>query len=300
MPILMLVFLLVAFLLCGLQYLHDKIKAGECEEGGVSVYSPFLSFNRRLDTKMQYFPDPHVAWLKIYMNLLLPGVTLLNLWNLLPLLTADSAAWADVFQIIYTAGLLACVVLIRYLDGFSFWINIMVHVILAIYALLSAGPLSCFIYPLLLLNIGYFVKRRELFFLSIRQKVPPVPAYDEYGQAAVLRQIKDSRFRSTSKLKVGDYLVAIDSNSQALAVVTPDGKNPLLCPYRDYRGCEILEDTMHGCTALAVVVHVNKAPDCCIVLKGYTPDNLDLEYAQRHAWDITLLLSTTKIDNLKS
>lgn len=166
----------IVLIITGIQYIYIRAIRGEFENDKTS-YNKFLSFNKELDAKMEFFYNKNVTWLKTYMNFILPLLSIMLIWGLIQ----DIAATVDPYnyKLFLSLGLIILTVLdvfmIRNIDKFGFIFNIVVNVAYVLKGFLNAGHIG-FIFPVLvvlgipvMLNIFYFYKRRELFFKSAKQ-----------------------------------------------------------------------------------------------------------------------------------
>lgn len=180
----------IAFILCGIYYLYDYLMRGKFEDKDGQVYTKKFSFNKTLDKKMKYFPNQNMVWLKIFMNFVLPALLILHTYDFIRncffgVMDAaiEMAASLPPFSKGFTYLMIVSVILIwavtlfttaniRFIDKSSFVSVIVFSVAEILYFipnLLVNFTGSILIIGFLILNIGYFVKRRELFWRSTKE-----------------------------------------------------------------------------------------------------------------------------------
>lgn len=180
----------IAFLFCGIEYLRDYLMRGEFEDGDGKVYSKKFSFNKTLDKKMKYFPNQNMVWLKVFMNFVLPALLIMHTYDFIndfffgPVDAAIGMAASlppfakglTYFMIgsilLVWAATLFATIFIRFIDKSSFVIVIIFSVAEILYFIpdfFAHLTTSITAIGFLILNIGYFVKRRELFWKSTRE-----------------------------------------------------------------------------------------------------------------------------------
>ena len=159
--------LILSFLLM-MSMLDEKI---------VKEYSPIFSFCKELDKKMEHFPDKGVAWLKIYMNIALPGCVWIGVtraWNAyqnFPVLSYQFLISA-VFAVVVLINCIA----FREIDRFAYYFN--VFATLYFLALLIYENISVLAFNIIgvvlwvacaAISLSYFYKKRELFMSTVRE-----------------------------------------------------------------------------------------------------------------------------------
>lgn len=153
------------------------VSMGILDEKVVKEYSPLFSFCKELNRKMEHFPDKGATWLKIYMNLVLPGFLLLGIfraWNAYQAFPIVSYQFA--IAAIFAAIMLVNCLAFREIDRFAYYFNIIASV--SILALLIYENIDIigfalfsivFWFACIIVNLSYFHKKKELFLLSKKE-----------------------------------------------------------------------------------------------------------------------------------
>ncbi len=179
----------IAFILCGISYLYDYLVRGDYEDQ-IKFYTSRFSFNKTLDKKMKYFPNQNMVWLKVFMNLVLPGLLVLHTYDFIRSCffgvidaAIEMAASLPPFAKGLTYFMIASIILvwattlfatinIRFIDKSSLISVIVFSVAEILYFIpdiFTNLVVSIVVIGFLILNIGYFVKRRELFWKSTKE-----------------------------------------------------------------------------------------------------------------------------------
>lgn len=185
----LIVLVVAAAVIYGVQIIIVKIFVGDADAAinGGGSFNPKSSLNKMLNQKMEYFSrlSPlSVRWLVFYSNILLPALSVLGVWSSISQSLKDGfVPNAGFFLYLAFAG--SCFftsILIRLIDRLSFYINFLPSIALLAYIIVSAGGfivLSLVIYvPIIALNAWYFIRRRELFLLDLRQMKQKVEEID--------------------------------------------------------------------------------------------------------------------------
>nr|DAM72193.1 MAG TPA: hypothetical protein [Caudoviricetes sp.] len=179
MWILILILGIGSALFCTIHYLLIRD-----DYGHAGAYSKALSFNKTLDKKMQYYPDKHVTYLKLYMNIFLPVFTIWLAWQAVSNYKAVSESLGlpiFLYSLIIAATMLVNTIFFRFIDKLSFWMNIValtlwilpqiaysiLAISLGLFLFMSVIPILWCIF--FIANIVYFAKRKELFFCSAKR-----------------------------------------------------------------------------------------------------------------------------------
>lgn len=173
----LIVLVVAAAVIFGVQILYILIFTGEADDAIFNGSARYRrkTFCKALDKKLPHYHLP-VRWLVFYINILLPAITLAAIYGLIsePLTEVVALDAALIVHIMFVMLCLLNTILIRAIDAISFWINILFMAVwLADIAISIFPPMlllaSFVIIPIAACNVGYFVKRRKLFFFSEKQ-----------------------------------------------------------------------------------------------------------------------------------
>lgn len=137
-------------------------------------YTPFFSFNKTLNKKMKYYYNWRMAWLKVYMNVVLPFLAIMSLVGLMDYKALHVVSYLPlVIQFFYMAFCVSNALLFRFIDKTSFVLNLLANIMFLVFIIANSGITWILTAPLaagiVLANLIYFIKRRELFFSTAKE-----------------------------------------------------------------------------------------------------------------------------------
>lgn len=156
-------------------------------------YSSAFAFSKALNKKMKYYYNWHMVWLKVYMNIALPCLILRGGWDIFTKLSVGITALILVEMAAFLL-LIFDFLQLRAIDSFSYWVNVVTNIG---FLIASCAPylltdnsvtltesfamnnssimggffvLTAVIWGIIVIcNLAYFHRRRELFFKSAKQ-----------------------------------------------------------------------------------------------------------------------------------
>lgn len=175
-------FAIAAAVIFGAQIIFTKFFVGDFDNSfDNSNFNPRSSLNKTLNRKMVYYqrinPLP-MRWLVFFSNVLLPSLTVITLWSAIAQsLEPGFILDASFFIYLLVAG--SCLVssmLIRCIDTSAFYISFLPGIAFLTYIIFPVSSFNgvsimvlCVFVPAFSLNALYFIRRRELFTLTLRQ-----------------------------------------------------------------------------------------------------------------------------------
>lgn len=164
----MIIIVLITTFVISMSMLDDKI---------VHEYSPFFSFCKELDRKMEHFPDKGVTWLKVYMNLALPclaAISIYQSWEAYQTYPVLSSPF--IISTLHAFIMFVNCVFFRDIDKMAYYINFFSmleffsNLIYKNIDIIGIAMFSLVLWGILILiNLSYFYKKRELFSLTKRE-----------------------------------------------------------------------------------------------------------------------------------
>lgn len=192
----LMVLAIAAIVIYGVQIIAVKFFVGDVDKAfeGNGTFNPRTSLNKTLNRKMTYYRRikfVSMRWLVFYSNLLLPIITVVSIWGSISM-SLEEGFVPDAHFYLYLAfggATLLTSILVRGIDTMAFYVNFLPSIMLLACAVF---PWSGFngvllialivVVPAIGLNAWYFIRRKELFFLSLRQmkqKVEEIGAQNE-------------------------------------------------------------------------------------------------------------------------
>lgn len=171
---------IAAVVIYGMHTIYVKFMVGDMDNAfeGNPSFNPRMSLNKTLNQKMIYYQRISLIsmrWLIFYMNFILPILTIVSIRGLIyPTMAEDFIPDISFYTYLaFTVFNLMNMVLFRMIDSLSFYLNFMPGIALLIHVFASAEwliVLTLVVYvPAIGFNAWYFIRRRELFTLDLRQ-----------------------------------------------------------------------------------------------------------------------------------
>jgi len=177
------VFLIPSIVIIGVNIIKNKIFFGEVDDA-INTYNescrfnPRSSLNKFLNAKMVYYgrlkPIP-MRWLVFYSNFFLPTLAALSCYSLISdvVLSKFTGDIHSILYLLYTVANAFNVVTIRGVDKLAFYFNFVPSVILLALVSIPFDGISVFLLVILIPTIGansyYFIRRSDLFLLSLKR-----------------------------------------------------------------------------------------------------------------------------------
>ena len=179
----LLVFLIPSFVIIFVNIIRSKVFFGDIDDSineynSACHYNSRTSLNKLLNAKMQYYgklnPIP-MRWVVFYSNYVLPLLAIVSTYNVVKDIVSGVFV-LEVHSLLYlffSTSSLFNVLIIRGIDEFAFYFNFLPATLLILYISVPFNDLSIFnllvFVPIIGANVFYFVRRRKLFFSSLRQ-----------------------------------------------------------------------------------------------------------------------------------
>lgn len=179
----LLVFLIPSVVIIVVNIIRNKVFFGDIDDSineynSSCQYNPRTSLNKLLNAKMKYYgrlnPIP-MRWLVFYSNYILPLLAIISMYNVVNDIV-NGLFISNVHSFLYlsiTIANLFNILAIRGIDKFAFYFNLLPTILILIFVSIPFNEFSIFylivLVPIFGVNIIYFIRRKKLFFSSLRQ-----------------------------------------------------------------------------------------------------------------------------------
>ena len=159
-------------------------------ESGDGAAQNMRSYNKTLDKKLSYMPYQEPRWFILYMNVILPTVAFLSLYGIINFFFSEpSSIVTGVIDILLRVVLVMNAFFFRFVDKTAYNFNICANIALLVMVVfpsvlqllfppmegmgglnvMSLGFMLVIWGPVVVCNLLYFKKRKEIFFCSAKE-----------------------------------------------------------------------------------------------------------------------------------
>lgn len=179
----LLIFIIPATVIIGVNIIKTKIYFGDADDainryGADARFNPRSSLNKFLNAKMAYYSIIHplpMRWLVFYSNYVVPMLAAVTLLSVIDNMIR-SAFLPDAHSILFLMFVISNlfnVITIRGIDNIAFYFNLVPSALVLALVMVPYQAFSIvsvvFLLPILVGNVYYFARRKDLFTLSLRQ-----------------------------------------------------------------------------------------------------------------------------------